>query len=144
VRKSVIALTPLLLVLASCGLFGPETHLAVEMDSTVYGRDSSGNARATFAVHNTGDQDVYFVGCSSPISASVEQRSGSTWSQYLQANVICQANIVPATLVLHPGERYRDVFGWDAPGVYRLRVLYGLSWKDTYSKDALGAAFEFR
>ena len=143
-RQSHIALTAFLLVLASCGLLGPETHLAVEMDSTAYARDSSGNARATFAVHNTGDQDVYFVGCSSPISTSVERRTDGTWSQYLQANVVCPANIVPATLVLHPRERYRDVFGWDAPGVYRLRVLYGLTRNDTYSQDALGAAFEFR
>jgi len=143
-RALAVPLIALLPVVGACGVLGPGASLAVEMDSATYTMDSTGWAHATFAVHNTSDGDIYFNGCTTPITANVERRSGSVWGSYLVKDAACPANIQPATLVLHPGQRYRDTFSWDSPGVYRLRVLYGLNSTDTYSHDALGAAFEFR
>jgi hypothetical protein len=134
---------PLLMVSACDGL-APERLLVVAMDASAYTRGSSSQAAVSFTVYNAGHSPLYFVGCETPISARIQRRSGSTWADYAQRNTVCVANIMPATLVLGPGESYRDTFLWDVPGLFRMRVLYGARSDQLWRSEAGTAPFEVR
>jgi hypothetical protein len=134
----------LALLATSCESLSPAQQLQVEMDAAVFSREASGTANASFTVRNVSGSELYFVGCRSPISARIERKTGAAWSEYLQSNTICQANLMPATLALSPGETYRDTFRWDLPAVYRLRVLFGSNRDRARTLEALGASFEIR
>jgi hypothetical protein len=112
------------------------------MDSTLYTRAASGNANATFTVTNVGDAPAYLEGCARPITIIVYKATAGRWGEFV-TTMRCQDPIA-ASLVLQPGESYRDGFAWDLPATYRLHVLYGTLPGGAYALHAPGAPFELR
>ena len=118
--------------------------LTVQMDSALFGRDSTGHFHATFGVANLGSGPAYLQGCPSPSTVAMDTGSDGRWSEYLFAGS-CGGDLLPTETierqVLQPGQSYRDVFTWDWPGRYRIRVFFGPEEANPYSLQAVGAAF---
>ena len=117
--------------------------LMVQMDSTVYGRDSTGMAHAGFTVTNFGDAPAYQQGCERPATILVDRGTARGWAASFGAEG-CMLGDVSLSQVLQPGQSYQDSCRWDLPGTYRVRVPYGSQPGDAYALEAVGPGFTLR
>jgi hypothetical protein len=141
VRAPILYALAMLTVMGCQDPDGPS--LLVQMDSTVYTRDTTGSATASFTVTNLGDAPAYLQGCGRPITLIFYYRiTAGRWAAYGGGSACVL--VTNASQVLRPGQSYRDVFGWDLPGTYRLHVLYGTLPGDAFALHAPGAPFELR
>jgi hypothetical protein len=130
-----------LTVLACQDPRGPS--LALQMDSTVYGRDSTGRSHAGFTVTNFGTTPAYLQGCPKPSTIVVDTRHAGGWREFVSTEA-CLAIFSPASQVLQPGQSYTDSFPWDWPATYRIRLFYGPSPGNAYAMQTVGAPFMVR
>ncbi len=133
------------LLLTGCDLLSPKSDLSVAMDSSVYHRAPSGQATVLFTVRNTGIRPLYFAGCgSSPITAHVDAATGGQWQPVFDSGTYCLQDALSLPIALLPGATHRDSLTWDIPATYRLRVVYGTTADNAFSREAPGVEFTIR
>ncbi len=137
---------PLLAGLLSCDIVAPdEQRLAIETDRSEYALDpESGLTTVQLTVRNPGSRPLYLAGCPGVPNFSAERRENGEWRQQFQVNVVCPAIYTTSYLTLVPDQSHTSFLSWRDSGTYRLRVPYGATRDETWSRSSTTAAFVVR
>ena len=135
----------LLFLVACTSLLGssPEgVRIAVATDQPAYAREpSSGGAQVSFVVRSRGTETAHVSGCPEPIGVRVERRTDTGWVDHLSVRLLCLGIYTFVDLPLAPGEQATSSVEIREPGQYRLRVPFGASADDAFSRSAVSDAF---
>ena len=136
----------LLLGVANCrGLDPSGPVIDVSIASAALRSPTPAGERVSFYVVNRGSGLAEFEGCPGAVPARVQRLTAAGWQDHSSANIICQAIHSPSQLLLPPGDCVLQVFNWDLPGYYRIRVLYGAHKGAAQAlASPYSAAFELR
>ena len=135
-----------LLFLVACNsLLGssPEgVRIAVATDQPAYAREaSSGGAQVSFVVQSRGTKTAHVSGCPEPIGVRVERRTNAGWVDHLSVRLLCLGIYTFVDLPLAPGEQATSSVEIRESGQYRLRVPFGSSADDAFSRSTVSDAF---
>ena len=117
-------------------------RIAVATGQSVYPLDAnSGGARVSFVVQSRGTETAHVSGCPEPIGVRVERRTDAGWSDHSSIRLLCLGIYTFVDLALAPGKQATSSIEIREPGQYRLRVPFGASADDAFSRSAVSEAF---
>jgi hypothetical protein len=93
-------------------------------------------------VTNTGPVPVHLEGCPNVPSVVVESHAKTGWQDAGSVNLYCIAILSPRREILKPGGSIETRLGVVARGLVRIRVLYGLSFADSYAQAEFSRAIQ--
>lgn len=97
------------------------------------------SVQVRFTIRNHGSDVLSFGRCDQEVSAEVERRTPSGWTQVSSA--VCPAHLPMVALQLQPGGDYESRVSLREAGRYRIRLAYGApGWqymRTAYSNEFL-------